>query len=563
MERLNGYQILAGILTQKFDVMPPEIVGEVARLVHFNSSEIANKPACRELLLNFTMWRQAPENLALPVAKHISRCVRSGPFQEANITVLRELGCVSQFLDVLRDPQLAESVARELVAVLGTMFRASFAFEELKRINHFLLSTLPTHFNTRKVKECSAASTDPVQIRAIFVRNLLLELMLHLCRMPDSAKYMSEFFLRNLGPEWLMQFLEPSVDDTTVTLALRIFGTLVQDDSSSFLSKFKSTSWGGYSALSELLCGHCHIGEVYLLLFALLLGHDVGNIPAGLGPLKLAHLHETFQFALGAKPTVAHGEAIAILLGMVREMHLQYYASGKSGQITPGTPVEAASPPNERVSVSSNVSVEVDTFLAADGLDPAMAVAIEQHRPQADQSVGREQGAGNAERDQPAPTEHNEQKEHDAPAATSSAPTSTSLPSPHGRSGKPPNPFEVAPAKPNGPAGNPFTSPSPTKPPNPIGSAVGGPFAADVPFDARHSATTGQGVGAGETSTVGAKDAPKGLWSKAPWPTMYVSPEIAYGPVSKPGTCPRCAVSLIRLTRHLTCVCACACPHTV
>lgn len=500
MERLNGYQILSGILGQKHAIMTPDIVAEVTRLVHFNTMHIANRPACRELLLNFTMWREAPEELALTVAKHIASCLVASSWQAENISAIRDLGGVSQFLDVLRDPQLAASVAKELVAILGTLFRHSFTFDDLKRVNNFLLSTLPAHFSTRKAKEGSTGPVDIAQRRGVFVRNLLLDMLLQLCRHRESSRQLSEYFSRSLGPEWLMQFLEPSVDDNTVILALRIFCTLAQDESSSFTSKFKSSSWGGYTALAELLCSHCHVGEVYLILFGLLLGVDVAKVPTGAGRLKLASLHDTFQFSLGAKPAVANGEAVQVLLAMVRETHAQHYAEGLSGGVAAGAAADHAAGTAAVVVAesadepsSSAATMCTDAAAEAGGERPAEAATVKPEAPESQAEGGlaqAEQGGG--------------------PSATHSE----ASPGPTG--GKPPNPFESAAVRTaKAKAGNPFTPSLPAtdgtatrveKPANPFESP-------DDSAPSRSGATQAKPSNEGEGGTSG------GVWAKTPWPT--------------------------------------------
>ena len=336
MERLNCYQLLSGILAQKMHLVDSSVVRHILRLGHYNSLLITNRAAWRELLLNFGLWQRGSQEVALQVARHINTCLAAGPHQQHNIRVVRELGGVAKLLDVLLDPTLPDSVARELVAILGIVFMASFRLEDLRRVNNFMLSTLPLHFTSQRVKELSinSAERDSERAQAVFVRNLLLELVLSLCNGKDSARKMADFFVRGLGPNWPMQFLEPSIDDRSVVLTLRILATLLQDRDGTFLSKFKASPWGGFAGLSDLLAAHAHIGELYLVLFSLLLGQDVNAVPSGLGTLKLAHLHESFQYPLNTSPSLQFPEVLASLLAMVRALHISHHSNYASATAT-------------------------------------------------------------------------------------------------------------------------------------------------------------------------------------------------------------------------------------
>jgi hypothetical protein len=116
---------------------------------------------------------------------------------------------------------------------------------------------------------------------AVRARRVYLQLLLDAGSQEESRRVVLDTLQRHSHPNWILMFLQSWCEARTVVLALRVLSVLLTDRgaTTSFAGKFRAAS--GFLVLGELLQHHIHIGEVHLLVTAILLGREHVRVQDG------------------------------------------------------------------------------------------------------------------------------------------------------------------------------------------------------------------------------------------------------------------------------------------
>ncbi|KAL5018829.1 hypothetical protein ScPMuIL_004551 [Solemya velum] len=317
MDRIRGYQTLAMLYKKKQNLLNSHILHLTFSLVGTvdsgrECSVIPNKMAFEDLLCDLEVWHEAPCDLQKSLYEHFYELLTDSSDQNANFSLMREVGLVQKLLHILKDPKLTSvtiSCVSNVIIVLlqGPPFPAA-----LLRFGQFVVSTLPSASQNERNINLSKDQT-----------GVYASLVVKYEALPDGTSLniqKCEELEKSLGYDWLLLFLQGHVHSSTVILILRILITMFQSPvltqhfregvpGGGWLSDTKSvlgqqvgvmlgfnigtsskgqkreinkevTQVPGFTILHWLLPKHNNVPEIYFLLMALLLGQPVRNIPS-------------------------------------------------------------------------------------------------------------------------------------------------------------------------------------------------------------------------------------------------------------------------------------------
>ncbi|XP_027889562.1 WD repeat and FYVE domain-containing protein 3 isoform X1 [Xiphophorus couchianus] len=390
MERINGYQLLAMLLKKKRSLLNSHILHLTFSLVGtvdsgHETSIIPNSTAFQDLLCDFEVWLHAPYELHLSLFEHFNELLTESSEAAKNAKLLREFQLIPRLLLTLRDTSLSQPTVAAISNVLSLLLQGFPNPYDLLRFGQFISSTLPTFAVCEKFVVMEINNEEKIDggndddfsgllsASLILLRNRLLDNLLKLlfttkekCTVNVQA---CEEFVRTLGFDWLLMFMEEHLHSTTVTVALRILVVLLSnqpilnrfreglsgggwlDHTDSVLTNKIGTVLGfnvgrsaggrstvreinkdachfpGFPVLQTLLPKHTNVPELYFLLMALFLQQPVTELPDSLQVHFDLDSIWTFIFGMPASSGAVVGsihsvcnEAAFLLLAMLRSM---------------------------------------------------------------------------------------------------------------------------------------------------------------------------------------------------------------------------------------------------
>ena len=167
--------------------------------------------------------------------------------------------------------------------------------------------------------EHKGPESEPQHVRA---RNIVLKIFLSLLSSDGVGSEKSQAKLINLigdtiGPDFFILFLSRGVADSTVALVMKVLSYLLQQPKSTFATKFRGVR--GFDALCFLLPMHCHLDEVFMILFCMLLGKPAGRLPSRV-KFRTENLRQTFG---STAATIALPEILPVLLCLLQALQVQ------------------------------------------------------------------------------------------------------------------------------------------------------------------------------------------------------------------------------------------------
>ncbi|XP_050981588.1 WD repeat- and FYVE domain-containing protein 4 [Labeo rohita] len=321
MKRTNGYKLLSFLLKMKSQLIGSTIFQLIMAIVGtmelgMVAVRIPNITAFQDILCDFEVWQNAPDNLDICVLNHFVDILKSPSGSQQNAEVMHRLNMMSKLLILLHDT----SVTRRKVSVICTIIRSlleeHFNTSDIKRLGLFLVhSLLPPTLNEKSTfsdldfdDQSQGWSQTPG--RSVWIRNQLLSMLSSLMISNNSSIKQEEVFFA-LGSDWFLLFLQGHIHTSTVLLVLTLLthflsypnilakfregvspGTLVEtmEMPSNITDHLKSRSWSfeclscicpGFDVLQKLLVNHIHLPQVYGAIAALLIGKSDFQVSAG------------------------------------------------------------------------------------------------------------------------------------------------------------------------------------------------------------------------------------------------------------------------------------------
>eukprot|EP00795_Rhopilema_esculentum_P008037 gene8037-13951_t len=384
MVRIKGYQILGYLLKRKVWLLNTHILHLIFSLVGTVRSDkelgsIPNTVAFNDLLCNFEIWHNAPNDLEKSLFSHFFELLTQGSECEKNLSCLRSLDCVSKLLHVLQDGKPPDSTLQTICNILCLLLRKSNRNKDLLRFGQFLASTLSTSNESDIDLNCSFSATTYLASEhgTVVMRNSLLDVLHVLLCDSGFGHNIDQSFCEKLhdvlGFDWIMLFLLGNLNKSTVIRAARILFIILGHspslnafksgtsnggwlkESHLVLSKrtkfaadfclsghlgfavpdsetkqhelevnFEASTFKGFSVLMTSFEDHINLVELYYLLIALLLGFPTASVPKDLN-FSLENLvlifRPSFERTNSSKElSVYCPESALVLLHMLRKV---------------------------------------------------------------------------------------------------------------------------------------------------------------------------------------------------------------------------------------------------
>ncbi|XP_051946182.1 WD repeat- and FYVE domain-containing protein 4-like isoform X2 [Xyrauchen texanus] len=323
MKRTNGYKLLSFLLKMKSQLISSRIFQLILGIVgtaELGSAtvHIPNINAFQDILCDFEVWQNAPENLDLCVLNHFVNVLKSSSGSQQNAEVMHRLNMMSRLFTLLHDTSVTQRKVLVICTIIRSLLEEHFNTTDIKRIGLFLVhSLLPPNFNENDTftdldfdDQSQGWSQTPG--RSVWIRNQLLSMLssLIISGTPLFSNKQEEVFFA-LGSDWFLLFLQGHIHTSTVLLVLTLLthflsnqnilasfkegvspGTLVEtmDMPTSITDNLKSRAWSfeclscicpGFEVLQKLLVSYVHLPYIYGPLAALLLGKSDFQVPAG------------------------------------------------------------------------------------------------------------------------------------------------------------------------------------------------------------------------------------------------------------------------------------------
>ncbi|XP_055601256.1 WD repeat and FYVE domain-containing protein 3 [Uranotaenia lowii] len=403
MDRKRYYQTLGMIFKRKKHLLNSHILHLTFNLVGTvnsgqETSAIPNVMSFQDLLCDFEIWIGAPNDLLKSLLEHLLELISESSEKRTNIRIMRDMQCISKLLHILEDvhEHHTRNVLYNLLEILlGPQPRVS----DLLLFGQHLAYCIPQPTDEKDksliisdyTKDGNITLHDSelykcnVSLRRIILRNrglCLLHTLLFTQKNTVNAA-IAEEISRVLGLDWLMLFMQPHINSSSVIWAMRILvvlcanegiighfreGTLnggylkntevvsqnkvslllpsaqsvsvntnsksPQDLIGSPLPKFNDESkqhfyyGSGFNYLEWLLLNHIDIPEIYFLLTALIMGQPVKILGTEHTNLDLDRIW-TFLWGTPVSGTLSGSnnlkivlcpEAVSILLNIIRKI---------------------------------------------------------------------------------------------------------------------------------------------------------------------------------------------------------------------------------------------------
>ncbi|XP_056616257.1 WD repeat- and FYVE domain-containing protein 4 isoform X2 [Triplophysa dalaica] len=314
MKRTNGYKLLSFLLKMKSQLVSSRIFNLILALVGTmelgsDAFYIPNIIAFQDVLCDFEVWQNTPENLDLRVLNHLSDLLKSSSGSQKNAEVMHRLNVMGNLLIVLHGSSVTRRKVLIICSIIRSLLEEHFNTTDIKRLGLFIVhSLLPPTLNENDTfsdldfdDQSQGWSQTPG--RSVWIRNQLLSMLSSLIISNASLSSINQedvFFA--LGSDWFLLFLQGHIHTSTVLLVLTLLthflshpnilatfkeavspGTLVgtMEMPTSITDNLRSHSWSyeclscicpGFDVLQKLLITHIHLPQIYGSLAAMLLG---------------------------------------------------------------------------------------------------------------------------------------------------------------------------------------------------------------------------------------------------------------------------------------------------
>nr|XP_055025553.1 WD repeat- and FYVE domain-containing protein 4 isoform X2 [Misgurnus anguillicaudatus] len=313
MKRTNGYKLLSFLLKVKSQLISSRIFQLILSIVGTmelvsGAFGIPNVRAFQDVLCDFEVWQNTPENLDLRVLNHLADLLKSSCKNQQNAEVMHRLNVMGKLLILLHDPSVTRRKVLVICTIIRSLLEEHFNTTDIKRLGLFLVhSLLPPTLNENDTfsdldfnDQSQGWSQTPG--RSVWIRNQLLSMLssLIISNTSMSRDTQEEVFFA-LGSDWFLLFLQGHIHTGTVLLTLTLLthflsnpnilvifkdgvapGTLVgtMEMPTSITDNLKYHSWSyeclscicpGFDILQTLLVNHIHLPQIYGSLAAVLL----------------------------------------------------------------------------------------------------------------------------------------------------------------------------------------------------------------------------------------------------------------------------------------------------
>ncbi|XP_050525205.1 WD repeat and FYVE domain-containing protein 3 isoform X2 [Daktulosphaira vitifoliae] len=342
MERKHGYQLLALCLRRHKHILNAHILHIILDLVITTRSveapSIPDAAMFNDLICELNLWQEVPSGLLRSLLEQLYELVSDSNEKRNNLVILRNMEMVRKMVNFL--PIVFSSSPTSTTEVhfsfLGALLAKHPVTEDLLCFGQYIVSTINTGLNSEtslevntlieqlKISENSIELTNEEKtISLILLRNRCLQLM-HCLLYTNKNAICSGFcddFVRILGFDWILLFMQPTIHSSSVIWAYKILATLcsvptllvkfreatsnggwllnteilqsnrsnlmlnyqlspsIQKSNKDIFNKAETLNIPGFQHLSWFLLHHTVLPELYYFLMALMLGQPVRMLP--------------------------------------------------------------------------------------------------------------------------------------------------------------------------------------------------------------------------------------------------------------------------------------------
>ena len=176
MKRRHSYHLLAGILTNKYQLISAELQAMLFDLtLHddgngFETSTITNIPAFQHLILDYNVWRKAEPELICCVYLNLRQLVTKSSRRIENVSLLRSLEAVDKLFSLVIDTATNPRLAEICCAIIGSSTRIVLAVYNIIVIP---LCSNPSISTLRLVTFIQVTWSEPIRTRPISSNTLI------------------------------------------------------------------------------------------------------------------------------------------------------------------------------------------------------------------------------------------------------------------------------------------------------------------------------------------------------------------------------------------------------
>ncbi|KAK1164501.1 hypothetical protein AOXY_G14832 [Acipenser oxyrinchus oxyrinchus] len=324
MKRINGYKLLAFLLKLKSSLLSNRIFQLILSIVGTmelgcGSVAIQNHSAFKDILCDFEVWQNAPDNLDFILLTHYVDLLKSPSDGPRNAEVMHRMNVIKKLIFLLNEPSLTCEKVNIISTIMKNLLKGYFDTKDVLRLGLFLVYTLlPPSLNENVIFPendlgVSTQALSQTPARTIWLRNQLLQMLLDLIcsdNLHPSSKDQEEMFMA-LGSDWFLLFIQGHLHSTTVLLGAKLlihflynpvimekfrdgiptssWLSSIAEDCAILMYNLKSHPWTaaqtacvspGFAVLQNLLGHQVHIPQVYYLLAALFLQKPRLEVPA-------------------------------------------------------------------------------------------------------------------------------------------------------------------------------------------------------------------------------------------------------------------------------------------
>uniref|UniRef100_A0ABM5FZY4 WD repeat- and FYVE domain-containing protein 4 isoform X1 n=1 Tax=Pogona vitticeps TaxID=103695 RepID=A0ABM5FZY4_9SAUR len=323
MKQVNGYQILAYLLKRKAHMLNSRIlqlalsIGGIAD-TSLDSITIRNFEVFQNIVCNFELWCNAPENLDFALFSHLIEILQSSRDGSWNMKLARQVQIVPKLVLLCSDPEITCSRVSSICAVLSHLLQNHFSVKDFLWIGLFLVYTLrPSSVDESQtcpdnVMKSLNEGISQTSTKMIWLRNQLLNMLLDVIQSNKfqlSSEIQEEAF-HALGPDWFLMFIQGHVHPSTAVLAVRLLLHFLQNRAllRTFTEGMMAGLWienntvglnvlmnnlkshqqipehspyllSGFAELKAFLSHWIHVPEMYFFLSGLFLATPVTKLP--------------------------------------------------------------------------------------------------------------------------------------------------------------------------------------------------------------------------------------------------------------------------------------------
>ncbi|XP_050428058.1 WD repeat and FYVE domain-containing protein 3 [Adelges cooleyi] len=342
MERKRGYQLLALCLRRHKHNLNAHILHIILDLVittqNVEAPSIPDPIAFNDLICELNLWQEVPSGLLRSLLEQLFELVSDSNEKKNNLVILRNMEIVRKMVNFL--PIVYSSSPPSTVEVhfsfLGALLEKHPLTDDLLCFGQYIVFTLNTGLNTetnleviqfedkfKTMENFADLTNEEKTITLILLRNRCLQLM-HSLLFTNKNLVCTGFcedFVRILGFDWVLLFMQSNIHSSSVIWAYKILATLcsiptliikfreassnggwlfnteiiqnnranlmlnyqlspsIQKSNKEVFNKMEALNIPGFQHLSWFLIHHTELPELYYFLLALMLGQPIKILP--------------------------------------------------------------------------------------------------------------------------------------------------------------------------------------------------------------------------------------------------------------------------------------------